>query len=68
MDSRERYQRRAIDLLQATERLHDPAERKKLLEIALSYSALARYVAERREDGTAHRPAQLDAARHPDDA
>lgn len=48
------------------ERLHDPAERKKLLEVAGGYMALARHVAERHDHGTAHRSPEHDPARHPD--
>ncbi|MBV8824659.1 MAG: hypothetical protein JO084_20345 [Bradyrhizobiaceae bacterium] len=50
------------------ERLHDPAERGKLLEIAGGYMALARHVAERYHHGTAHRSAEHNPERHADDA
>jgi hypothetical protein len=46
--------------------IRDPGERKKLLEVAGGYMALARYVTERQDYGTAHRGA--DHERHPDDA
>ena len=55
MPAREKYQRLAKSCLRAAERLHDPAERKKLLEVAGAYMALARHVADRQDHGTAHR-------------
>ena len=68
MNSRNWYTDRAVRLLKLSETLRDPGERKKLLEIALGYLALARYVAERRDHGTAHRLPEHQAAQHPDDA
>jgi len=38
------------------------------LEVAGGYMALARHVADRHHHGTAHRNAEHDPARHPDDA
>jgi hypothetical protein len=66
--ARERYQRMAKRCLRAAERLRDPAERGKLLEVAGGYMALARHVADRHDHGTAHRDAERDRERHPDDA
>jgi len=54
--------------LRAAERLRDPAERRKLLEVAGGYMALARHVAERHDHGTAHRSAVYAPERHADDA
>lgn len=66
MPSRERYQRMATRCLRAAERLRDPAERTKLLEVAGGYMALARHVAERYHHGTAHRRAEHDPGRQAD--
>jgi hypothetical protein len=66
MPGRERYQRMAKRCLRAAELLRDPAERKKLLEVAGGYMALARHVAERYDHGTAHRSAEHDRERHHD--
>jgi hypothetical protein len=54
--------------LRAAERLHDSVERRKLLEVAGGYMALARHVAERHDHGTAHRTAEYRPERHADDA
>jgi hypothetical protein len=54
--------------LQTAERLRDPAERSKLLEVAGGYMALARHVAERHDHGTAHRSPEHSPDRHPADA
>jgi hypothetical protein len=56
----------ATRCLRAAERLRDPAERTKLLEVAGGYMALARHVADRHHHGTAHRSAERDPDRHPD--
>ena len=66
MPPREKYQRMAKSCLRTAERLRDPAERKKLLEVAGGYMALARHVAERHDHGTAHRSAVHDRDRHAD--
>ena len=66
MPAREKYQRMAKRCLRAAERLRDPAERSKLMEVAGGYMALARHVAERHDHGTAHRSAEHDRERHPD--
>jgi hypothetical protein len=63
---REKYQRMAKSCLRTAERLRDPAERKKLLEVAGGYMALARHVAERYDHGTPHRSAAHDPDRHAD--
>lgn len=68
MPARANYQRMAKRCLRAAERLHDPAERTKLLEVAGGYMALARHVAERHDHGTAHRSTEYHPALHPDDA
>ena len=68
MDRRDRYRRKAADLLKAAEILRDPIERKKLLELALGYLALARHVAERRHQGTAHRSMERHPEHTQDDA
>ena len=67
MPAREKYQRMAERCLRMAQRLGDPAERKKLLEVAGGYMALARHVAERHDHGTAHRGAEHDRER-PHDA
>ena len=64
--ARETYQRMAKRCLRAAELLRDPAERKKLLEMAGGYMALARHVGERHDHGTAHRSAAHDPQRHAD--
>ena len=66
MPAREKYQRMANRCLQTAERLRDPGERRKLLEVAGGYMALARHVAERHHYGTAHRSAERDTARYHD--
>ena len=66
MPAREKYQRMAKRALQAAERVHDPAERRKLLEVAGGYMALARHVAERHHHGTAHRSIEHYPERRPD--
>ncbi len=66
MPVREKYQRMASNCLRAAERLRDPVERRKLLEVAGGYMALARHVADRQDHGTAHRSAERDPDRHPD--
>ena len=66
--NRELYQRKAGDLVRRSGSLRDPIERKKVLELALGYLALARYVSDRRDHATAHRTAEHDRARHLDDA
>ena len=68
MPAREKYQRMARRCLRAAERLHDPAERLKLLQVVGGYMALARHVADRHDHGTAHRGSEHDFARHPADA
>ena len=68
MPARENYQRMAKNCLRAAERLHDPIERRRLLEVAGGYMALARHVAERHDHGTAHRGAEHDPNRHLHDA
>jgi hypothetical protein len=64
--AREKYQRMAKRCLRAAEVLRDPAERKKLLEVAGAYMALARHVAERHDHGTAHRGPEHHPGRHHD--
>jgi hypothetical protein len=66
MPAREKYQRMAKRCLRMAERLRDPAERSKLLEVAGGYMALARHVAERYDHGTAHRNVEHDPDRHAD--
>lgn len=68
MPARERYRRMARRCLRAAERLHDPGERVRLLELVGGYMALSRYVADRHDHGTAHRSTEHDRERHPDDA
>jgi hypothetical protein len=68
MPARAKYQRMAKRCLRTAERLHDPVERRKMLEVAGGYMALARHVGERHEHGTAHRSAEYDPARHLEDA
>jgi glutamate/tyrosine decarboxylase-like PLP-dependent enzyme len=66
MPAREKYQRMAKRCLRLAERVRDPAERRKLLEVAGGYMALARHVAERHDHGTAHRSAELRPEHYPD--
>jgi glutamate/tyrosine decarboxylase-like PLP-dependent enzyme len=66
--AREKYQRMAKRCVRAAERLHDPIERRRLLEVAGGYMALARHVAERHDHGTAHRGLERDSDRYPHDA
>jgi len=54
--SRERYRRKAVECVRTVERMHDPAERAKLLEIAKAYMSLSRHVADRYDLGSAHDP------------
>ena len=68
MPAREKYQRMATRCLRAAERIHDPAERCKLLEVAGGYMALARHVADRHDHGTAHRSTDYRPERPFDDA
>jgi hypothetical protein len=68
LPAREKYQRLANRCLRAAERLRDSGERRRLLEVAGGYMALARHVADRRDHGTAHRRVDHDPERHPDDA
>jgi hypothetical protein len=46
--------------VRAAERLRDPGERAKLLEIARAYLSLARHVADRQEHATVHRAGDYD--------
>jgi hypothetical protein len=64
--ARGKYQRMAKRCLRAAEGVCDPGERRKLLEVAGGYMALARHVAERHHHGTAHRSAEHDPERHRD--
>jgi hypothetical protein len=64
--TRNEYREMAETCLGLADEIRDPGERKKLLEVAGGYMALARYVAERQDYGTAHRGP--DHERHPDDA
>jgi hypothetical protein len=57
------YHRKAMRCVRAAERLHDPGERAKLLEIARAYLGLARHVAERHDYATAQPAAEYDARR-----
>jgi hypothetical protein len=49
------YHRKALGCVRTAERLRDPGERAKLLEIARAYLALARHVAERDDHAITHR-------------
>jgi hypothetical protein len=62
------YQSRAEEILALAEEFRDPGERKRLLEVAGGYMALARYVADRHEHGTAPRSVEHDPAHRPVDA
>jgi hypothetical protein len=55
-----KYHRKALHCVRTAERLHDPGERAKLLEIARAYIGLARHVAERQDYGTAHGVGEYD--------
>jgi hypothetical protein len=54
------YHRQALHCVRAAERLRDPGERAKLLEIARAYLSLARHVADRQEHATVHRAGDYD--------
>ena len=56
MNGRDEYQGKAFECVREAERLRDAGERKKLLQIAGLYMSLARWIADRRERGTAQRP------------
>ena len=58
----------AAGCLRMAERLRDPLERRKLLEVAGGYMALARHIAERQDYGTAHRATEHAPERHRHDA
>jgi hypothetical protein len=60
------YHRNAMHCVHTAERLRDPGERAKLLEIARAYLGLARRVAERENRGT--HPADEYVARQLEDA
>jgi hypothetical protein len=55
MSAREDYMEQAASCLRAAWNLRDPAERAALSKLSACYVALADYVAERSEHGTAHR-------------
>ncbi len=65
---RERYQKKALDCVREVERLRDAGERKKLLEVAGLYLALARHVGKRQDRATAHREPEHASENHPGDA
>ena len=68
MPSRDVYREMAERCLALAEKVRDPGERKRLLEVVGGYMALTRYVAARHEHGTPHRGADYDPEHHPDDA
>ena len=53
---RERYRRKAVECVRVVERMSDPAERAKLLEIARAYMSLSRHVSDRHEYDPEHHP------------
>jgi len=60
---RNKYHRKALHCVHTAERLRDPGERAKLLEIARAYLGLAQHVAERRDYGAAGRAHEQDPRR-----
>jgi hypothetical protein len=48
-----KYHQKALRCVRTAERLHDPGERAKLLEIARAYVSLARHIAERHDRDSA---------------
>lgn len=66
--TRDEYRQNAKACLAVAENIRDPGERKRLLEVAGGYMALARYIGERRDHGTAHRGAGHNPEHHPRDA
>jgi hypothetical protein len=58
-----KYHRKALGCVRTAERLHDPGERAKLLELARAYLGLARHVAERHDYATADRTVGHDERR-----
>jgi hypothetical protein len=54
LDRREKYRGKALQCLLAAEKLHDPAERIKVLQIAQSWMSLADHVSGQSNDGIAH--------------
>jgi hypothetical protein len=57
------YHREAMRCVRTAERLRDPGERAKLLELARAYVGLARHVAERHDHGSAPRAGASDPRR-----
>ena len=68
MPRRDEYRIKAASCLALAGEIRDPGERKRLLEVAGGYMALARYVAERHDRGTAHRSATQGPEHHRDDS
>lgn len=66
MIGRNEYHRKALHCVRTAERMRDPGERAKLLEIARAYLGLARHVAERRDRAarlpSGHDPRPLKSA------
>jgi hypothetical protein len=63
VNERNEYHHKAMRCVRMAERLRDPGERAKLLEIARAYLGLARHVAERHDYGTAHLANAYDPGR-----
>jgi hypothetical protein len=68
MTTRKEYLEKAESCLSLVEKLRDPIERLKLLEIAGGYLLLFRHVGQRHEHGTAHRGAAHDSEDYLEDA
>jgi hypothetical protein len=66
MSTREDYMEQAASCLRAALKLRDPAERAALSKLGACYVALADYVAERSDHGTAHRRDDEHGLQHPD--
>jgi hypothetical protein len=66
MNGRNEYRGKALECVREAERLRDAGERKKLLQIAGLYMALARRLADRQERDTSDRNPQRQ--HYPEDA
>lgn len=63
MTEHNEYHRKALGCVRTAERLRDPGERAKLLEIARAYLGLARHVAERPDYASADQAGEFDRGR-----
>ena len=61
----DRYRRKALECVRTVERMHDPAERAAVLEIAKAFMSLARHAADGDDYGTPHRASEYRPERRP---